>query len=291
MNQIATSQSPLADAAMPVIVDFDLPTASFWLGVAHLRNGGLNQGWLLRECVQRHISAVAASLSLRPSDLRSVDGERVHVTINSCVVSGDLGDFAEDDEVTLDMVVRPRTDTGWRSLITLRSIAGAELKVEIVSGFAKRAEGSCALSPAEMPERHRVKRDDPAAHRANCLVSRGCSWRATAEFGSREATFSTTICAPVHMNGCGCIDSGALVDCIEQSEHIALAARRRQTPMLRRELHLFDTIEDGDRLDIQSQSYVCEGEHGDQIAVKSVLRRASDNAVIGVSETLRKPGA
>lgn len=291
MNQIATSESPFADAAMPVIIDFDMPTESFWLGVAHLRNGGLNQGWLLRECVQRHISAVAASVRLRPSDLRDVEGDRVHVTINTCVVSGDLADFAEDDEVTLDLVVHPQADTGWRSLMTMRSTAEAEIKVEIVSGFAKVAEDSKNLLSAEMPERQRVKRDGPAAHRANCLVSRGCSWRATAEIGTDEVTFSTTICAPVHMNGCGFIDSGALVDCIEQSEHIALAARRRQTPMLRRELHLFDAIEDGDRLDIQSQSYVCEGEDGDQIAVKSVLRRASDSAVIGVSETLRKPGA
>ena len=287
MKEIALTETMFCDAVMPVVETAVPPPRSLTLGIAHLRNGKMNTSWLVRETSQLHGLAVAADMGCRPSDLRDMSGDRVYTQIECCVLTGDLADFGEDDDVTLDLAILPREETGWRSLSVLRSLTGSEIKVELVSTFTKRHPKSGLFVPAVMPEPQLGKRDDPAAQRANLLASRACAWRAAADLGDTPVTCRVQICAPIHMNGCGCVDAAALLDCVEQVEHLALSRAQRALPISRREIHISGALEDGEILAVQSNPYRTEGDNSVLIAAKSVLRRQSDQAIVAVCETLR----
>ncbi len=283
MTQIPAPLFSAKGSAMPVMIDDPRMSTIFGLGQTQMRpDGTLRENWLLAEALNRHRAAIAARLGTRSSDLADTAGNALRLPVECVRISGLGEDFCDGDTVALDMGVVPAPETAWRSLTNLRSQVCETIRVEIITSF-QRAD--CKGAP-DLPAPLTSRNTDPAAHRATDMAARGAAWQAAADLRQVPHCADIEIAGPLHLNGAGLLDADMLLQLADRAD--ASHSADPNLVILERELHVFDTPRDGERVSIDvsnireaggERSYATFRNGGGQaIAVLGTLRASRQDS-------------
>jgi probable biosynthetic protein (TIGR04099 family) len=280
--------NPLRTAADPAA------TAAIRLGMPHLDCTGLSQDWLFRECCRRHWWAFAEFAGRAPSELTDCQGVRMMASVVVATVRGPLHLFREDDLLSIDMLVAPARETGWRSAWVARSGRGAVVSVELVAVFAKRAGTSnTVLNIADLAHEFLPNFDGAESKRAHVLRARGRSERAAVpEPGA--PLFSLPFLAHAHINGFGLMYFANFIDPFEHVERLAITRNFGTYRLASRQIHCFGNVDAGDWLDFDCSLRVAAIAPEAEIVLTSTARRRSDDWIVAVCISTRQvanPGA
>lgn len=260
----------------------------FRVGMPHLSCTGLSLNWIFRECCHRHWWSISGGVGCAPSELTDMRGDRMMASVVSATVRGALHQFREDDVVKLEVVTTPRRETGWRSSWVVQSAAGAALRIELVTTFAKRVGPTNKdLRAAELPHELMPYFDGLDAARAQVLKARGRAERnAAPEAGA--PLFSLPVRELAHHNGVGLMYFANFIDPIDQTERMAIPGNFDLFKLASREVHYFVNVDAGDTLEFDCTPRVTGLSPDAEITFSTIGRRKSDQKVIVACTSTRR---
>ncbi|MEM1360647.1 MAG: hypothetical protein AAGF94_02895 [Pseudomonadota bacterium] len=257
------------------------------LGMPHLGQDGVRHGWLLREACHLHWTAIAREFDVPPSEIRDRDGVRVLPSVVACTVNGDASRFSEDDECQLRLTETPSAENGWRSQSDLTNAAGASLRAEILTVFARRRGASnCDLERANLDDELLGCRTSEAARRSHIIRRVGASDRALAKKDTDPPHRVVTISPELHVNGVGLVYFAVIHDEILQAETNSVPNLLKAWPMRNRRIHYFGNLDPGDRMEITARAAAQAIGAAAAVCVSTHIRRASDGAVIATAQSI-----
>ena len=257
------------------------------IGLLHLRSGGLNRTWLLREAAHRHVWSIAEFAGASPGTIRDTAGRRVLTAVVAARTIGRTASFREDDLAELRQVLRPNPLNGWRSETQLIAGSGARISVEIVTAFATRnGPSNRTLEAARMAPEMRAETTTDASRRADALRRHGSADRRLAEIVSEQPNLSVRISGNEHMNGVGLVDEGVFDELFSTSEANALPSVAGTMPLYERRIHLFGNLDMRDVVDLVSRAELRAPGPNRTVAVTSHARRRADGLVVAVCESI-----
>jgi len=134
----------IEDAQMPRCSAVDESTvariSSIRLGLPHLGLHGLSENWVLRECGDKHWSAIATALERPPESTFDRNGNRLYASIFGLTIRGPIQNFGEGDEVEISL-----NDSGfvsasryYSSQIVKNQTGTNAVRVDLLSVFVRR---------------------------------------------------------------------------------------------------------------------------------------------------------
>lgn len=277
---------PYVSASEPNLCDpRDAPW--FMIGLSHLDGQGLSVSWFLREAGHIHWSAVAEYAGRSPNALKDAQGRRALPGVVACVVTGRADLFKEDDVVEMKLRERPNPINGWRSVTEICAITGAQLTVEIVTGFAVLGgESNHTLEAASMPSELMAERGTSSSRRTDQIRRMGSIARREGEADMTPRSLSERTSPHMHFNGSGLMCYSAANDLIVTSESNSLQVLETGVWVESRRLHFFGNLDANDMLDISTKgdNRIIDGRPG--LVATSYARRRADGLVVGVSESV-----
>lgn len=185
--------------------------------------------------------------------------------------------------VSLDLVVRPTADNGWRSEIIAEGAGGRPVSAELVAapvgaGPARHPRPVSAAAPFRLPgggaRRALALRDLGEADRQYCAGIRPEPHRVLTVEGGR------------HCDEDGRLRLAALVEVFRSTERLVpVGGRNGPKPQLRR-LHVFERLAPGGVLSISTLLSRGAPPAPSSVSLRSCARRLSDGAVVAFSETV-----
>ncbi|MEM6667398.1 MAG: LnmK family bifunctional acyltransferase/decarboxylase [Pseudomonadota bacterium] len=259
----------------------------FRLGMPHMDAAGASRSWLLREACHLHWSHIAGEIGVGPTGFRDRSGARVLPSVIACTVNGDAARFQEDDEVRFRVVEVPSARNGWRSQIDLIGHHGAIVTAEILTSFARRRGSSNArLEAADLEPLFAPDFAVREASRAALLRRLGKADRARVMFDPSEPHVVIPVIKGRHLNGVGLVYFTEMHDMIAAAEHKAVPEPIQSWPIRNRRVHFFGNLDAGDTLELTSYSGALTLSPNSNVIVRSHARRASDNMVVAVAESI-----
>jgi len=265
--------------------------AAIRVGMPHLDYSGLSQvsqDWLLRECCNRQWWAVAESAGKTPSELTDCRGARLFASVVAETVRGPFHPLRQDDPASVDRLVAPTHEIGWRSAWLARSGRGAVVSGELLTVFAKRASVSnTELGIADLRHESLPDFDGVDCERARVLRARG-RLESVSFPTPAVPQFSLLVLAHAHYNGLGMMYFSNFIAPSEHIERIAMAESFENCRHASHQIHYFGNVSADDWLGLDFSPGISAIAPDAEIVSTSIARHRCDDSVVALCISARQ---